>query len=337
MNLPDTDNAHYHYAFKKGYRLALDGKPMSHMPSSIRRDAALREYFQMGWNQLQEEVANGEEDDAKTPWRSRFAWFMMMMLAGIGTASLMITQINDKKAEQQARIDAPANAETARPGENTASKAPEVKSEPSPEPTTDTAMNTADLSLIETAPANSTSLPEIPSPEAMTPKAPTEPSPSLPEKTEATNDGLSLLSPQARQDLAQTREEVLYNQSEKRVSMAPVQASDIRIEQAVLAEEVSNLTPTQPLGPFVPKYVRKVFFFTQVDHAADQTIYHRWVYKDRVMATVPLKITSQRFRTWSSKRLSSAWPGQWHVEVLDNQEQVIYRYSFNYITESERP
>ncbi|KUJ75717.1 hypothetical protein AVO42_10520 [Thiomicrospira sp. XS5] len=321
MNLPDTENAHYHYAFKKGYRMAMDGKPMSHMPSSIRRDPALREYFQMGWNQLQEELANGEQDDARPPWRSRFAWFFMMLLAGIGTASLMVAQINEKKEAQQAKIDAPEpSPKTTRPGEKpaTPSKAP-TRGQPQ-----ENTLASSDLGLIDSTKQTVPKTEESPAtaPEALENK---------PEKAAPTGDGLSLLSPQARQDLAQTRQEVLYNQSEKHVTLAPVQASDIRVEQAVLAENVSNLTPVQPLDGLVPKYVRKVFFFTRIDQAAGRTIYHRWVYRDKVLATVPLKITSPRFRTWSSKRLSSAWPGQWHIEVLDDENNVIYRYSFNYI------
>lgn len=321
MNLPDTENAHYHYAFKKGYRMAMDGKPMSHMPSSIRRDPALREYFQMGWNQLQEELANGEQDDARTPWRSRFAWFMMMMLAGIGTASLMVTQIHEKKDEQQAKIDAPVSPlKTTRPGEKPKTPA-ETSTAVQPQ---ENALTSSDLGLIDDSQQIASNTKELPT-------APPKALDSEPAKTPPATDGLSLLSPQARQDLAQTRQEVLYNQSEKRVALAPVQASNIRIEQAVLAENVSNLAPVDPLNDLVPKYVRKVFFFTRIDHADGRTIYHRWIYRGTVLATVPLKITSSRFRTWSSKRLSSAWPGQWHIEVLDDENNVIYRYSFNYI------
>lgn len=321
MNLPDTENAHYHYAFKKGYRMAMDGKPMSHMPSRIRRDPALREYFQMGWNQLQEELANGEQDDARTPWRSRFAWFMMMLLAGIGTASLMVTQINEKKDEQQARIDAPASIpKTTRPGDNLKTPS-EIPASPQPQ---ESPRVSPDLSLIDGDKQMAPNVKESPSSPPQAPESPSVETPS-------TTDGLSLLSPQARQDLAQTRQEVLYNQSEKHVTLAPVQTSDIQVEQAVLAENVLNLTPEKPLKGLVPKYVRKVFFFTRIDDAAGKTIYHRWIYQNRILATVPLKITSPRFRTWSSKRLSSAWPGQWHIEVLDDQGHVIYRYSFNYI------
>ncbi|MBD3822426.1 MAG: DUF2914 domain-containing protein [Thiotrichales bacterium] len=48
------------------------------------------------------------------------------------------------------------------------------------------------------------------------------------------------------------------------------------------------------------------------------------------MATIPLQINGQNFRTWSSKRLSSAWIGRWDVEILNSQKQPIYRKTFIY-------
>jgi ribosome modulation factor len=100
MQIPDTDNIHFQHAFKKGYRMALEGKPFSSMPSLIRRDMEMRSYFQMGWEQAEEDISLSVDDDGQSDWRGRFAWGIMMLIGGISTTLLMMSNIKEEQAEQ---------------------------------------------------------------------------------------------------------------------------------------------------------------------------------------------------------------------------------------------
>lgn len=306
MKLPETDNAHHHYAFKKGYRLALEGKPQSHMPSQIRQDREMRNYFQMGWEQLQEELKNGEEDQQRTPWRQRFAWYLMMILAGIGTASLMITQKQEAQQQQQQKID-----QSQKPVE----KEPGLVISPSE--------ITAESLSLKTESSQDTANKPAPQPKiASQPDVKPQPTVNQPK-------GLGLLSEEQRQDLQQTIKQQQLDQSQ--VALSPVISSPIKIRRAQLDQAVDNRQLVNPLETVIPKYIRKLAFFTEIENAQNTTLYHRWVYQNRTMATVALKIESPVYRTWSTKQLTSAWEGAWHIDVLDENKNVIFRHYFRYI------
>jgi len=65
MQIPDTDNIHFQHAFKKGYRMALEGSLSAACPVS-RRDMEMRSYFQMGWEQAEEDISLSVDDDGQS-------------------------------------------------------------------------------------------------------------------------------------------------------------------------------------------------------------------------------------------------------------------------------
>lgn len=138
---------------------------------------------------------------------------------------------------------------------------------------------------------------------------------------------LSLLSNQQRKDLELNKQQQAVDAP---LSLDPIIKSSITVKQAVLSENIENREPISPLSNRVPKYIRKLAFFTEIENANGQTIYHRWRTNNQILATIALPIGSNKFKTWSTKKLSSAWLGQWYIEVLDSNKNVIYRLSFNY-------
>jgi ribosome modulation factor len=105
MNLPDTDNPSFQHAFKKGYRLALDGKSMGSLPSEIRRDMELRQYFQLGWEQAQQDLAFNLQALHKPNWRARLGWFVILMLGGLSTGALMVNNVKTEQAQKTKPTD----------------------------------------------------------------------------------------------------------------------------------------------------------------------------------------------------------------------------------------
>lgn len=88
------------YAFKRGYRAALQKKRLTDMPSSVRQDAELRNLFEQGWQQAHEELQAGIHFNRTGYWRQRIAWIIMTALAGVATAFLIIdlTEFTPKTA-----------------------------------------------------------------------------------------------------------------------------------------------------------------------------------------------------------------------------------------------
>ena len=97
MRLPETEQPQYQLAFKRGYRLAMEGKAISAMPSDFRRDPQGRHYFEMGWQQANDAFA--EQNKAqKVDWRGRAIWLGFAIMAGLLTANLMIQNIHHEQA-----------------------------------------------------------------------------------------------------------------------------------------------------------------------------------------------------------------------------------------------
>lgn len=325
MKLPETPNANYQYAFKKGYRLAAEGKSMATIPSSVRADFKMREYFQQGWQQFHEDMAEAAEEK-DSPWRKRFAWWSMMAVAGIATALLMISNIQTEKQQQyteQTTLKHHASEEI-----YTKQSTPELENPTlqvtdnqtdtiqSPEPPETLSLLTPVEDTIVNAENPSIKKEMVP---IATPK---------PVKVE-----LSLLSETQRSDLALTKQqyETERKQNQQTSPSKLITNAPQKVIQASLTTAIKNREITEELTGIIPKHIRKLYFFTQIEQASGEKIYHRWLFDDQVLATVPLSIKASPYRTWSSKRLSSAWQGSWRIEVLNEKMQVIHVEKFNYV------
>lgn len=313
MRLPDTQNAKELHAFKKGYRLATENKSLNNLPSEIRYDRALREYSQLGWDQAQEEIAAGLEASQQVPWRQRMAWLIMMVLGGIVTATVLINNINEEKREQAALI-----------AEQTI-QAEVTRNLPITEP-----MKTSQrpLNVIDNEEGADTT--EGSSNAALTlSKETIEADEPITEKPSPETAELGLLTATQRKDLVLNQQERAASKPDT-VALSGIVDSPIKVEKAVLTSAIQNKEATDSFSDYVPKNRRKLYFFTQIKGAKQQTVYHRWLFNQQVMALIPLQINSNLYRTWSSKRLTSAWQGQWTLEVLDAEKRVIYSQSFKY-------
>lgn len=263
MQIPETDNIHFQYAFKTGYRLALEGKSMASMPSAIRCDLEMRDYFQQGWEQAQQDVEQGLLYNVQPCWKCRFIWGIIMILGGAATAYSIIYSYEKEQTElaQRAQIQQ------------------------------DQQMHATEQSKPETH--------------------------------------LSALSEQQRTDL-------LANLAEQAQRMnplpplKPVVPNNAPLSQAVFTTQVHNKTPVNQLSDKIPKYIRKIHFLTQIKVKKPQRFYHRWRFNDQYLNTTSFNLTPDNTIIWSTQKMSSAWQGRWDVEVLNHQQEVIYRKTFTY-------
>ena len=102
------------------------------------------------------------------------------------------------------------------------------------------------------------------------------------------------------------------------------------ISNAEFAMEIKDRTPLNIIEELENSF-GKIYFFTNIRNLQGQSIRHRWIYKNKVMAEVEFDINGPRWRVWSSKNLWPTWLGEWSVEVLNANSEVLYKKEFNYI------
>ena len=102
------------------------------------------------------------------------------------------------------------------------------------------------------------------------------------------------------------------------------------ISNAEFAMEIKDRTPLNIIQELDNSF-GKIYFFTNIRNLQGQSIRHRWIYKNKVMAEVEFDINGPRWRVWSSKNLWPTWLGEWSVEVLNANSEVLYKKEFNYI------
>jgi len=75
--------------------------------------------------------------------------------------------------------------------------------------------------------------------------------------------------------------------------------------------------------------VEQLYCFTKVTGAAaEETISHVWYFVDKEMAKVDLTIGGDPWRTWSSKRISEGWSGNWRVDVITASGEILKSMDF---------
>ena len=103
------------------------------------------------------------------------------------------------------------------------------------------------------------------------------------------------------------------------------------LSRATLTDQILKKEPVKVVDTF--KLYSQGYFYTEFKNIGDEkTIYHNWyiIQKDdekTLMASVPLKISGPRWRTWSSKNLFLS--GRWSVEVTDEDGRVFSKKEFN--------
>lgn len=99
-------------------------------------------------------------------------------------------------------------------------------------------------------------------------------------------------------------------------------------EEAVLTTGVQDRQPVDEVQS-VPADVGRVYLWTRVTGAEMETgVEHVWYRGDEEMARVPLTVGGSNWRTWSSKNIEPSWTGDWRVDVVDPEGQVLESVSF---------
>lgn len=106
------------------------------------------------------------------------------------------------------------------------------------------------------------------------------------------------------------------------------------VERSAVTSAVQAREPVDNLDR-VENTTTKVYFFSELKDMNGQTATHRWTYNGEVMAEVKFNVAGSRWRIFSSKNMMPEWTGNWTVEVLNADGEVISTDRFDYVAATE--
>lgn len=110
------------------------------------------------------------------------------------------------------------------------------------------------------------------------------------------------------------------------------ESASVATPEVALARFTSAVEEREPVDTvtFLDSTHESIVFFTDLRGLEGETVTHRWEHDGQVMSEVPFEVRGPRWRVWSSKRLVPDWLGEWKVEVVKSDGEVIANESFTY-------
>jgi hypothetical protein len=108
---------------------------------------------------------------------------------------------------------------------------------------------------------------------------------------------------------------------------AELAGAPIRIEEAVIAAEIDNLTPAKT-GTQFDAEIGRIYCFTRVTGNQGSLIRHLWFQGDTIVMEVELPVRSSNWRTYSMKTIGDLSVGKWRVDVTSEDGTVLATIPF---------
>jgi len=91
----------------------------------------------------------------------------------------------------------------------------------------------------------------------------------------------------------------------------------VSVEEAKICLRVSEES-RQPegAGDRFSSDVGHLTCFTKIKGGEGTEVVHAWIHEGHTRARVTLKIGSDSWRTWSTKRILRSWTGRWEVKIM---------------------
>lgn len=104
--------------------------------------------------------------------------------------------------------------------------------------------------------------------------------------------------------------------------------SGILIEDAVICEDISERNPVAP-GDIFTSDIEQLFCFTRVVGVEGESeVIHNWYLNDTLASSVTLSVRSSNWRTYSSKTIMPEFSGNWRVEILSAEKELLKQIHF---------
>jgi len=108
-----------------------------------------------------------------------------------------------------------------------------------------------------------------------------------------------------------------------------------KVSRAVLTTDVVDREPVNVLKNDVKlaQISNSLSFFSELRNMQGQTVRHQWYYQDQQLASIELAVNSPRFRTYSTKNIMPEQLGDWRVEVIDAEGNLLAQKEFRILAE----
>jgi len=111
---------------------------------------------------------------------------------------------------------------------------------------------------------------------------------------------------------------------------APATSSGLSVADAAIAIGLEDYVPIEP-GNVFPADVQRLYCYSQIKGAQDSMeVEHRWYWNDDLIASIPLKVKSSNWKTYSIKKILPWMTGEWVVAIVNakNSEEVLKTLKF---------
>lgn len=153
---------------------------------------------------------------------------------------------------------------------------------------------------------------------------------SKPKKSETESDSASTKEKKAESEKSEEKKAVAPKKKPSTVSVS----DSTHIKRAMFTDAIVDREPGLNIDQLTTD-VELVYFFTEVVDMAGKEIKHQWIYKDEVVAEVPIQIGGPRWRCYSSKKLVPGWVGEWKVAVVDETGKKLHEDKFAYVASTQ--
>lgn len=116
------------------------------------------------------------------------------------------------------------------------------------------------------------------------------------------------------------------------VTIRAQEASAIEVAEGLICLDVIDREPVDA-GFIFDASVAKLYCYTKiVGSDSPIEITHVWYFGDTERARINLKVESSSWRTWTSKIIQTHEVGDWHVDVIDPEGEVLETIEFTIVS-----
>ncbi len=108
----------------------------------------------------------------------------------------------------------------------------------------------------------------------------------------------------------------------------PAQSRAMDVAEGIITTQVIDRQPVDSVQSY-PAASEMLLCFTRITGAVEGArVFHVWYRGEEEMARVELMVGSSDWRTWSAKKLLPSWAGDWRVEVVDGEGNLLQTIPF---------
>ncbi|WP_233080724.1 DUF2914 domain-containing protein [Rheinheimera soli] len=112
---------------------------------------------------------------------------------------------------------------------------------------------------------------------------------------------------------------------------APLFIADSGVLRLALLTNETPSAKARSLGEQIDATaVPQLALYSEIKGLNGQTIEHLWYYEGKLMTRIKLPVKLDYWRTYSRKEFDASQKGEWRVEILDPQQNLLFSHHFHY-------